>query len=273
VDPRLQRRVQRYGWDRAAHDYERSWQKQLAPAQERLLDVAALRKGERVLDVACGTGLVTFAAAAAVGAAGAVVGTDISQGMIDLATERARAEHVTNVRFERMEAEELRVSDASFDVVLCALGMMYVPDARKGIAEMARALVPGGRAVAVVWGQRNRCGWADVFPIVDARVKSEVCPLFFSLGTGDRMQSLFEAAGLVAVETTRLDVRLEWTSPDEALGAAFVGGPVALAYSRFDEPTRAEVHAEYLASLAPWRDGSRFNVPGEFVVVSGTKPG
>jgi len=62
MDARLQQRVQRYGWDRAAATYEQSWQKQLEPAQARLMELAALKPGERVLDLACGTGLVTFRA-------------------------------------------------------------------------------------------------------------------------------------------------------------------------------------------------------------------
>ena len=70
MDARLQKRVQRYGWDKAARHYERSWRAQLEPAQTALLDMASLTRGERVLDVACGTGLVTLRAAAAVVARG-----------------------------------------------------------------------------------------------------------------------------------------------------------------------------------------------------------
>jgi ubiquinone/menaquinone biosynthesis C-methylase UbiE len=70
MDARLQRRVQRYGWDRAADYYENYWREQLAPAQNRMLELADLRAGEKVLDVACGTGLVTFEAAETVGNAG-----------------------------------------------------------------------------------------------------------------------------------------------------------------------------------------------------------
>ena len=73
MDARLQQRVQRYGWDRAASTYEKSWQKQLEPAQARLMELASLSPGERVLDLACGTGLVTFRAADAVAALGVAV--------------------------------------------------------------------------------------------------------------------------------------------------------------------------------------------------------
>jgi ubiquinone/menaquinone biosynthesis C-methylase UbiE len=272
VDAKLQRRIQRYGWDKAAAVYEQSWQRQVEPAQARLLALAALGPGQRVIDIACGTGLVTFAAAAAVGSTGSVVGVDLSEAMVTLARARAREGGHRHLRFERMDAEELTLPSASYDVVLCALGLMYVPDERKAVAEMVRLLAPGGRIVAAVWGQRSRCGWAEIFPIVDAQVKSEVCPLFFSLGTADRLSAVFHAAGLADVLTERLETRLEWASADEACGAAFVGGPVALAYSRFDEETRLAVHGAYLASIEPWRHGNGYAVPGEFVIVAGRKP-
>jgi ubiquinone/menaquinone biosynthesis C-methylase UbiE len=88
MDARLQRRVQRYGWGKAAARYERAWQAQLEPAQTAMLEMAAPISGERVLDVACGTGLVTFRAAALVAPRGEVVGTDLSEEMVAIAGER-----------------------------------------------------------------------------------------------------------------------------------------------------------------------------------------
>jgi ubiquinone/menaquinone biosynthesis C-methylase UbiE len=266
VDPRLQRRIQRYGWDRAAARYERSWMRQLAPAQARMLALAELRPGERVLDIACGTGLISFAAAAEVGGAGTVLGTDLSAAMVEAARGRAGDR---GVRFERMDAENLDLVSGSFDVALCGLGLMYVPDPRRAIAEMGRL---AARAAVSVWGARDRCGWADIFPIVDARVKSEVCPLFFALGTGDRLRMEFEAVGFSALVCERLEAPLEYASAEEACEAAFEGGPVALAWSRFDEVVRREVQAEYLASIEPYRDGEGYRVPGEFVILAGRAP-
>jgi ubiquinone/menaquinone biosynthesis C-methylase UbiE len=271
MDPRLQRRIQRYGWDKAAPVYERYWAAQLAPAQRLLLEQAALRPGERVLDVACGTGLVTFDAAAAVGPSGQVVATDISEAMVAHVAEEARARGLPQVAARRLDAEALDVADGAFDAALCALGLMYVPDPDAALREMARAVGPGGRVIAAVWGARKACGWAEIFPIVDSRVQSEVCPMFFQLGTGDRLRAAMEAAGLTEVTAARLATTLHYDSADEACGAAFAGGPVALAYSRFDEPTRREAHAEYLASIEPWRTGTAYAVPGEFVVARGVR--
>jgi ubiquinone/menaquinone biosynthesis C-methylase UbiE len=269
VDPKLQRRVQRYGWDKASSSYERYWHQQLAPAQDRLIEIAAIREGDRVLDVACGTGLVTFRAADLAGRSGAVVATDISDAMIAALKEEAGRRRFSNVTATRMDAEVLDLPDASFDIALCALGLMYVPDAVAALREMRRVLRPGGRAVAAVWGPRHRCGWAEIFPIVESRVQSDVCPMFFQLGVGDCLAGTLEKAGYRDVTAECVSTLLHYESAEDACGAAFAGGPVALAYSRFDRTTRDAAHAEYLASIERWRSGSAYDVPGEFVIASG----
>ncbi|MGF1625033.1 MAG: methyltransferase domain-containing protein [Alphaproteobacteria bacterium] len=271
MDPRLQRRVQRYGWDKAVADYESGWRAQLEPAQSLLLEMAALRSGAQVLDVACGTGLVSFRIADAVGPSGAVVGVDLAGEMVEAAARLAAERGAGHVRFERCDAEALPFADATFDVAACALGLMYVPDPTQALREMHRVLRPGGRAAAAVWGARTDCGWAEIFPIVDARVASEVCPMFFHLGTGDTLARSFAAAGFVDVAVRRIDAALVYATAADALAAAFRGGPVALAYSRFDAATRDAAHAEYLASIAAYRDGKGYRIPGAFVVAAGSR--
>lgn len=271
MDARLQVRVQRYGWDRAEEHYERGWSAQLEPAQTLLLRTADLRPGERVLDVACGTGLVTFPAALAVGSEGTVLATDLSDRMVTRVRDRARELGLGQVKAERMNAEELDVDVDSYDVALCALGLMYAPDPSRALGSMRRAVRPGGRVVAAVWGARSNCGWADIFPIVDSRVKSEVCPLFFQLGTGDALAHSMRSAGLTDVGSERISTTLEYADADEAAVAAFDAGPVAMAYSRFDDATRAEARAEYLESIEPYRDSDAYRIPGEFVVSRGVR--
>ncbi len=270
MDAKLQRRVQRYGWDKAAEQYEKFWAAQLLPAQQLLLELADLKLGESVLDIACGTGLVTFPAAAAVGGNGRVVGTDLSEEMIKGITAIA-AERGVRGEFSRQDAEQLEFTDGTFDAALCALGLMYVPDGQRAVREMLRVTKPGGRAVAAVWGARKNCGWAEIFPIVERRVASDVCPLFFMLGSGDSLADTFALAGFENVEARRITTTLDYASAEEALGASFAGGPVALAYSRFDDAARESAHAEYLESVAAFRDGAGYKVPGEFVVVRGTR--
>lgn len=271
MKPDVQRRVQRYGWDKAADYYDDSWKEQLKPAQDQLMEMADLQSGERVLETACGTGLVTFRIADETGPEGEVVATDISGEMVDLADREASLRQVRHIAFQRMDAEQLELEDDHFDAALSCLGVMYMPDPLKSMQEMHRVLKPGGRAVTAIWGERKNCGWAEIFPIVDRKVASDVCPMFFQQGTGNTMEYTFSEAGFRNIETRRFRVSLHFSNRDHVLTAAFYGGPVALAYNKFDEQTREEVHQEYLDSVAPYRNGSGYDIPGEFLIVKGYK--
>lgn len=268
MEPRLQRRVQRYGWDLAASAYESLWAAQLAPAQAHVMACAGLMPGDHVVDVACGTGTITLQAAACVSPGGDVVGVDLSGRMVETARARALQQQCFNARFERMDAERLELPDDTFDVALCALGLMYVPHPERAIAEMRRVLRPHGRIILAVWGERAQCGWSELFPIIDAEVTSEVCPLFFRLGQDDALAEVCVAAGLDVSSRARITTTLSFKDDDEACDAAFVGGPVALAWSRLDSVARMRVRSRYLGSIARWRRDRCFRIPAQFVVVA-----
>ena len=272
MDARLQRRVQRYGWDLAAVSYETLWQAQLATPQAELLARLAPAHGEHVLDVACGTGLMALQAARAVGPGGRVLGIDISERMVQAAQQRAQARQLTHLHLLRMDAEQLALDAASFDAVLCAFGLMYLPEPERALQEAVRVLRPGGRAGFAVWGERAHCAWAALFPIVDDEVASEVCPLFFRLGQADTLARLCTEAGLTGVQSYRMRATLRYANGEEACQAAFAGGPVALAWARMDAAARERASSRYLQALAPWRSGPRYAVPAEFVIVTGRAP-
>ncbi|WP_372016531.1 class I SAM-dependent methyltransferase [Pseudoxanthomonas sp. 10H] len=269
---RLQRRIQRYGWDLAAGQYESLWQRQLSPAHRELLALAAPVPGEAVLDVASGTGLVALAAAERVGGSGSVLGVDISEAMVASATQRAAALGLEHARFARMDGEQLSCAGHSYDLACCALGLMYMPDPAAALRELFRVLRPGGRLAVAVWGERARCGWSPVFPIVDAEVNSDVCPLFFQLGGQGVLAQLAADAGFEAIREQRIDAVLEYDDGAQACDAAFVGGPVAMAWSRFDASVRQRVRRRYLQAIRPWRVGQGYRMPGEFTVMVAGKP-
>jgi SAM-dependent methyltransferase len=269
---RLQRRVQRYGWDLAADAYARHWHGPLAGVQGELLTLAAPAPGEAVLDIACGTGVVSVAAACAVGPAGRVLGVDLAGAMVEASRQKARDLGLGHAAFERMDAEQLGLPDASFDLALCALGLMYLPDPDAALRELYRVLRPGGRAVLAVWGERARCGWAPLFGIVDAEVHSEVCPLFFGLGHGETLARRCASAGLQVTLQRRRSDSLDYVDAAEASAAAFAGGPVALAWSRFDASVRERVQSRYIDAIASWRDGEGYRVPAEYVIVAAQRP-
>jgi ubiquinone/menaquinone biosynthesis C-methylase UbiE len=271
MDSRIQRRIQRYGWDLAASDYELIWQAQLAEVQTVMLAHASVSLGDDVLDLACGTGLVTMRAARAVGPEGSVTGVDLSEKMIGAATQRAEELRLDNVRFVRMDGESLALPDASYDVVLCALGLMYMPEPELALRELTRVLRPGGRLAVAVWGERSQCGWSSLFPIVDAEVASDVCPLFFRLGQPNILARMCENAALEAIQQKRIATTLKFANAEETCHAFFAGGPVALAWSRFNDEARTRVQKRYVESIQVWQQVEGFDIPSEFLVLWANK--
>ena len=96
--------------------------------------------------------------------------------------------------------------------------------------------------------------------------------MFFHLGTQDTLANTFAAAGCTEIRVERLTTTLRYATADDAVEAAFRGGPVALAHSRFDEPMRQAVHGEYLDSIAAHKADDGYRLPGEFVVAVALVP-
>jgi len=115
-----------------------------------LVETAAVQAGERVLDVACGTGVVARVAASRVGKAGHVVGVDVNEGMLGMA-RTVPPSLGTTITWQQGDAAALPLPNAAFDVVLCQQGLQYFPQREAALREMARVLVPGGRLALSVW--------------------------------------------------------------------------------------------------------------------------
>jgi ubiquinone/menaquinone biosynthesis C-methylase UbiE len=157
VDPTKQKREMRRASDRQAPTFDAGFLALLRPATLRLIDAARIEPDDRVLDVACGTGMQSFVAARRLSDRGALVGIDLSERLVEVARSKAIRLGLGNVRFEAMDAEALAVEDASFDVVLCQQGLFLFPDPARALEEMRRVLRPGGRIALMVTGAKERC--------------------------------------------------------------------------------------------------------------------
>jgi len=263
------RKVMRKGWNLTPGIYERVWTPVLRRYSEGCVDRLGLRPADRVLDVATGPGTAALLAADRV-PGGSVVGVDISDRFVEEATSAAAGRR--NVRFARCPMEQLALEDDAFDAATNVLGLMYAAPVSAALAELARVLAPGGRFAACVWGRRGECAFREMFPILGRRLQMEVCPLFFALGSPGAFASALRDAGFVDAEEERVSLDLSWRDGEEACAAIFDGGPGALPFAMFSEEIRCEVREEYLATLAPYRQGDGYEAPAEFVYATARVP-
>jgi SAM-dependent methyltransferase len=122
-----------------------------APVSERMLDLACLRPGMRVLDVASGMGDPSLLAAQRVGPSGFVLGTDLEDGMLEAAREKARAQALSNIEFRAADAETLEAPEQSFDAATVRWGLMHMPQPERALERLWRALRPSARLVCACW--------------------------------------------------------------------------------------------------------------------------
>jgi ubiquinone/menaquinone biosynthesis C-methylase UbiE len=120
----------------------------------RTVERLALRPGDRVLDVCCGSGASAIPAAEAVGPAGAVVGVDLAERLLALARAKAAARGMKHARFERGDMLDLDFAGRDFDAVVCVFGVFFVPDMTAAVRSLWRAVRPGGRLAITTWGPR-----------------------------------------------------------------------------------------------------------------------
>ncbi len=124
----------------------------LGPWAPGLVEAAEIQRDEKVLDLACGTGVVTRAAMAKLGPAGHITGLDLNEGMLEVAKAIGNL-GVGGLAWVRGSALEMDISDASFDVVLCQQGLQFFPDQHKALSETHRVLRDGGRAWFSIWAE------------------------------------------------------------------------------------------------------------------------
>ena len=183
----------------------------LGPWAPLLVDAANLAPDERVLDVACGTGVVTRIAAKRVGPMGRVVGVDLNPGMIAVA-QSLPAPAGARIEWLERSALDLRLEDASFDVVLCQQGLQFFPDKVVALREMHRVLNHGGRLALSVWNGTGLYNNA-VGDALARLVGNEVAVRFNAsrqVPTAEDLRSLATEAGFSAVDVrvSRIDVHL-----------------------------------------------------------------
>lgn len=219
----------------AAENYQRFFVPSIGgPVAEDLIEVARLQPGERVLDVACGTGVVTRLAAERVGATGLVAGLDVNPGMLAV----ARSETASNISIDWYEAsvESMPLPDEAFDVVLCQMGLQFVPNKLAALREMRRVLNTGGRVYVTVPGPKPA-----IFGIMTDALARHLSPqaasfvdLVFSMHDVDELTELMRSAGFREVDVQAKPKDLRLPAPKDFLWQYICSTPMAEAAAKAD---------------------------------------
>jgi SAM-dependent methyltransferase len=241
-------------WDGAEGDYWAAhaglFEESLAGYDAALFAAAAIRSGDHVLDVGCGTGSTTREAARRADR-GSATGIDLSGAMIAVA--RAGS-HLPNVRFLQGDAQVYPFPTGAFDVVVSRAGAMFFGDPAAAFANLARATRPGGRAVLLVWQAFERNQWlAEISTALaagrDLPAPPEGVPGPFALADPDRTRGLLTGAGYTGVEVTDVREPLNF-GPDPDTAHALVAGLLHWMVADLDPPTRTRALADLHTTLS-----------------------
>jgi SAM-dependent methyltransferase len=204
---------------------------------------AALREGEHALDVACGTGVVARLAAAQVGGRGHVVGLDLNPGML----ARARASSPAGgaaVEWQEGDAGAMPFGGATFDAILCQLGLQYFPDRQQAACEIYRVLKPGGRLVVLVW---RALAHSPGFAVLAAALEHHVCPAAAAVMRAPFV--LGDATDELRTVRVSADVRMvRFASPATFVRHQVDGSPLASHVAQADDAARDAL----IVYEAPW---------------------
>jgi SAM-dependent methyltransferase len=235
VDPSAFKAQQREQWSNVAQGWRKRWasfEKGAQSLSDRMMELAQVAPGKRVLDVATGIGEPAMTAARRVGPSGSVVAIDQAPQMLAVARERMQAAGIRNVEFVEGDAETVALPLDSFDAVVCRWGLMFFQDPVGTLARLRSSLVPGGWLAAAVWGQPERVPMISLpFGVLSRELGQPPSPPGgpspFALSEAATLEQVVRDAGFAEVRSEPYTVTFEFSSVDELLGhLGDVSGPM-----------------------------------------------
>ncbi|QDU62617.1 Demethylmenaquinone methyltransferase [Planctomycetes bacterium Pan216] len=261
------------GWDAIAQKFAKVADVLTAPYAVETLDALKVTSGERLLDLACGTGPLSFAAAKQ----GAdVMAVDWSADMIAYLVNQAETNGLDNISAKVMDGQALELPDESFDVACSVFGVFLFPDFRKGLAEMVRVVKPGGRVGVTVWGDFEQIGhmrlWKeailDLYPDAPDLPKPDG---WKAMHDADGLERELQTAGLTSISIRPLS--LTWTVPSPTWFSQNIGScPLYDSYFEALGPDARDRTRERLFAQLEERHGeSSFELTSQALVGMGKK--
>jgi SAM-dependent methyltransferase len=272
-DPARFKEQERTNYNFTANSYE-DGAAGARPARDRIVKLAELKEGLRVLDVATGPGLLARQIAPLVGTSGYIIGVDIAEETLKQARQKATEGNLPQIRFEVADAEALPFDDTSFDRVLCSQGLMHFPQAETAILEFKRVLKPGGKLVASVLGDEgqfpfSRVAWSVVtynFPVPKVET-----PSVFRFGKPGALAELVSGAGFNEIHIEPVRLEINFPSPDSYWKTFLsVAGGLALALEKMPREVQVKLEQDVEKELQPYKTETGYVLDSIMLVVSAT---
>ncbi len=257
----------------AATRWERPSAEMGRGATDAIVALAQPRPGMCVLDVASGTGAPSLQIARAVAPTGRVTATDLSPEPLKIAAERARERGLTNIDFQVADVHQLPFPDASFDLVTSRLGVMFLSDLPRALAEMRRVLKPGGRVALLAWGPLDQPYFQSTGRVIMRHTGAalpDAAQQIFRFGERGTLAAALTAAGFRDVNEELRTVPWVWTASIEELWEYFQAAtiPFRPLFEKIRpeqvEPITCDVHAAF----SRFWDGEKVNMTADFVLAS-----
>jgi ubiquinone/menaquinone biosynthesis C-methylase UbiE len=268
-------------WQTAAEAWYRwspTLNKWLGNATDKMLEMAGVAAGQKVLDIAAGAGEQSITAAKKVAPTGTVLATDISSNILKYVSQLAKQAGVNNIETKVMDGENLTLEDETFDVVISRVGLIYFPDQQKALREMLRVLKRGGKIGAMVYSTPDKNGFFSI-PVSIIRKRANLpAPLPgqpgpFSLGAEGILEKAFEQAGFTHAKTARIDSPLRLPTAKECVRFEKESfGALHQMMSSLSGQEKESVWQEIEEELSKFESKNGFIGPCEMVVAVGEKP-
>lgn len=266
-------------WSEAAERYEKLSNSLFAKTAEEFVEFAGLRKKWRVLDVACGPGIATRAAAMRIDEKGSVLGVDLAPGMLARAKAVPAAKRCAPIEYAEMDVHDLKLETASFDAAISQLGLMLFAQPDKALAEMVRVVKPGGVVACLVQGRREKMLFTSLVLHAITECDPDLrapygAPTIYSFGPDGALEAAFARAGLQELSTKRLTGTFRFSSPEEYWTTMTEGaGRTGAMLRSLDEKGQAWVKKTVLRRALKNKTRSGIEIPYEFMMARGFKPG
>ena len=268
---------QKLSWDESAAGWKKWWpnfEKAAQGVNSRLVELARIKAGDRVLDIATGNGEPAVTAARLVGASGRVVAVDQSPGMLAIGRERASALGLNNIDFVEADAESMKLEDHSFDAGVCRWGLMFMPDLKGTLRTIHRALKPGVRFATAVWNTGDKVPMIFLAGDAVRRIANLPPPPPDALeptrlADTSILKSALEATGFSEVTIEPMIVTFEFESPDKFVEFRSELGRAQAMMAKLSPQQREQVKAALREAVRKFQgsDG-RVRLPNETICFS-----